>query len=128
MNDDAMKHGAFSWFELMTRDVEGATRFYGPLYGWETESSPMGDPDYTVLKVDGKAVGGMMGLPAGCEGMPPSWDLYVTVKDVDATAAAVPALGGDVLKPPTDIPGVGRFCVIRDPQGAVICAITYAGD
>lgn len=128
MNDDALKHGAFSWFELMTRDVDGAKRFYGPLFGWETESFPMGDMDYTVLKVDGQAVGGMMGMPGGCEGMPPSWDLYVTVKDVDATAAAVAVLGGELLRPPMDIPGVGRFCVIRDPQGAVICAITYAED
>jgi len=152
MNDDAMRHGAFSWFELMTTDVDGAKKFYGQLFGWETESFPMGDMDYTVLKVDGKGVGGMMSLPAGCEGMPPSWDLYVTVKDVDATAAgaslihekcvpnyvtvkdvdataaAVAALGGEVLRPPMDIPGVGRFCVIRDPQGAVICAITYAED
>lgn len=128
MDDDAMKHGAFSWFELMTTDVEGAKAFYGPLFGWEAESFPMGEMDYTVLKVDGKAVGGMMAMPGGCDGMPPSWDLYVTVRDVDATAAAVPALGGEVLRPPMDIPGVGRFCVIRDPQGAVICAITYAAD
>ncbi len=53
------------------------------------------------------------------------WGIYVTVSDVDATAKKVGELGGKILFPPTDIPNVGRFCVIQDPQGAVISAITY---
>jgi hypothetical protein len=53
------------------------------------------------------------------------WGAYVTVADVDATAKTAEKLGGKLLMPPTDIPKVGRFCVIQDPQGAVINAITY---
>jgi predicted enzyme related to lactoylglutathione lyase len=53
------------------------------------------------------------------------WGAYVTVDNVDTTAKAAVQLGGKLLMPPTDIPDVGRFCVIRDPQGAVISAITY---
>jgi uncharacterized protein len=78
---------------------------------------------YTVVKVDGKGIGGIMSLPQ--QGMPPQWGSYVTVDDVDATARTVPQLGGKVLMGPQDIPNVGRFCVIQDPQGAVISAITY---
>jgi predicted enzyme related to lactoylglutathione lyase len=57
-----------------------------------------------------------------------AWGVYVTVDDVDATAAKAEELGGKILVPPTDIPNVGRFCVLQDPQGSVISAITYAMD
>jgi len=58
--------------------------------------------------------------------MPPNWNTYVTVNDVDKVAKDAQELGGKILVGPQDIPTVGRFCVIQDPQGAVISAITYA--
>jgi predicted enzyme related to lactoylglutathione lyase len=125
MDEDIMKHGAFSWFELMTTDVVAAKKFYKELFGWETQDMPMGDMTYTILKVGGKGVAGMMTTPEEAKGMPPMWDVYITVDDVDATARKVEELGGKVLRPPADIPNVGRFCVIGDPTGAHICAITY---
>jgi predicted enzyme related to lactoylglutathione lyase len=127
MNDELMKNGAFGWFELMTTDVEGAKEFYGALFGWEYETVPMPGSDYTVVKVDGKGVAGIMDMPEECEGMAPCWDIYVTVDDVDAVVKEVEGQGGKVLRPAMDIPGVGRFCVLQDPRGAAICAMTYAG-
>lgn len=56
------------------------------------------------------------------------WDPYVTVDDVEASAKRVESLGGEVILPPTDIPNVGRFCVIRDPQGISLNLITYTDD
>ncbi len=125
MKEDDLKHGAFSWNELMTTDVESAKEFYVKLFGWETEESPMENMAYTGIKINGDAAGGIMSLPAEVKGMPPTWSIYVTVKDVDSTARQVEELGGKVLRPPSDIPNVGRFCVLSDPQGAVISAITY---
>jgi predicted enzyme related to lactoylglutathione lyase len=125
MNDERMKHGAFGWNELMTTDVAAARRFYGALFGWETEDYPVEGMNYVMVKVDGKEVGGMMALPPDCAGMPPAWGVYITVTDVDATARQAEELGGKVLRPPMDIPDVGRFCVLQDPQGATLCAMTY---
>jgi predicted enzyme related to lactoylglutathione lyase len=117
--------GAFSWCELMTTDPAAATAFYSKLFGWQTEAMNMGMP-YTVVKVGDSAIGGMMGMPPGAPaGMPPTWVPYVTVKDVDALVKQVVSLGGTVRMPPTDIPTVGRFAVIADPQGAAINVITY---
>ena len=65
-------------------------------------------------------------MPIPQQGMPPNWGTYVTVDDVDAVAKQAQQLGGKILVGPQDIPTVGRFCVIQDPQGAVIGAITYA--
>ena len=126
MNEDVLKHGAFSWSELMTSDPEGAKKFYTELFGWKTEDLPMEGMTYTAVKIGGDAVGGIMPMAPGTEGMHPAWGVYVTVDNVDDTAGRVAELGGKILHPPTDIPDVGRFCVLSDPQGAVIHAITYA--
>ena len=124
MNENLMKHGAFSWNELMTTDVETARSFYSALFGWETEDYPGEGMNYVLVKVSGEAVGGMMAAPPECAGMPPAWGVYVTVDDVDATARQVETLGGKLLRPPEDIPDIGRFCVLQDPQGATLGAIT----
>jgi predicted enzyme related to lactoylglutathione lyase len=117
--------GSFSWTELLTRDVAAARTFYGKLLGWQFQDMPMKDGTYTVISVGGQKIGGIMRTPPEAEGMPPTWGSYVTVDDVDAREADVKKLGGKTLVPPTDIPGVGRFCVIQDPQGATISLITY---
>lgn len=126
MDERFKQAGAFSWCELMTTDVAAAKAFYTQLLGWTIEDMPMQDMTYTVLKVGDEAVGGMMPMPPQAQGAPPHWGTYVTVADVDATAALAEALGGKLIVPPTDIPGVGRFSVLQDPQGAVLSVITYS--
>lgn len=126
MDEKNFRHGAFSWHELLTTDPQKAQDFYTALFNWDAEPAPMEGEDYTVLKADGRQVGGIMPVPPECTGTPPMWGLYVTVDDVDETAARVDELGGRVLRAPDDIPGVGRFAVIQDPQGAVLSVITYA--
>ena len=125
MHKDRMQQGAFGWNELMTTDVSAARKFYGALFGWEIEDYPGENVNYPLIKVGGEAVGGMMALPPVCKGMPPCWGVYITVDDVDATARHVEGLGGKLLRPLTDIPDVGRLCVVQDPQGAVLYAIQY---
>jgi len=125
MEEQYQQHGAFSWNELMTTDVPAAIGFYSELFGWTTEEYTGAGVPYTIVKVAGKEAAGMMKMPPEAQGMPPAWGIYVTVDDVDATAKKAEELGGKILFPPTDIPTVGRFCVIQDPQGAVISAITF---
>lgn len=126
MDEQFKQQGAFSWSELMTTDAAAAKAFYSGLFGWEMEDMNMPGMTYTVVKAGGKGVGGIMAMPEDAKNMPPMWGSYVTVKDVDATARKAEQLGASILVPPRDIPEVGRFCVIQDPQGAVISAITYA--
>ena len=127
MDEQFKKQGFFSWCELMTTNVEEAKVFYTRLFGWDLTEMHMGTDcaDYTLIKADDEKIGGIMAMPSEAKGMPPSWGAYVTVDDVDAVAESAVELGGKVLVPPKDIPGVGRFCVLQDPQGAVISAITY---
>ncbi len=126
MKEDLKKHGAFSWFELMVDDVAAAKDFYSKLFGWEFENSPMEDGEYWVIKVDKEMVAGIMKKPPQAAGAPNYWGTYITVDNVDSVAQNAEKNGGKIIVPPTDIPTIGRFCVIQDPQGAVISAITYA--
>jgi uncharacterized protein len=125
MENPGSKHGAFSWNELLTTDPEGAKEFYSQLFGWTSHAMPMDGFDYTIVKAGESDEGGIMPIPPHAKDMPPTWGAYVTVDDVDATSALVEKLGGKVCIPPTDIPTVGRFAVIQDPQGAMISVITY---
>jgi len=119
-------HGAFSWNELTTSDPKAARKFYGTLLGWQFKDMDRGHGTYTVINVGGQGIGGIAGTPPNAQGMPPTWGGYVTVDDVDAVVARVAGLGGRVLLAPTDIPTVGRFATIADPQGATLSLITYA--
>ncbi len=117
--------GAFSWSELMTPDPASAREFYGALFGWKFDAMAMPDGEYGVIKVGEASVGGIMGTPPGSADMPPMWGCYVTVADADATAKRCTELGGKVIGGPQDIPGVGRFAVILDKQGAALNIIAY---
>lgn len=117
--------GAISWAELTTPDPAAAQAFYGALFGWRFDAMAMPDGSYHVIKVGEDAIGGITATPPQAEGMPPMWGSYVTVADCDATAAKCMSLGGKVCVGPIDIPNVGRFAKLQDPQGATICAIAY---
>lgn len=110
----------FVWYELMTPDAPAAARFYSEIVGWQAEDSGMPGVDYTLFKVGDAQVAGLMPLPAELKaiGMPPSWRGYVAVDDVDAMEARLLQAGGKALRPADDIPGVGRFASVADPQGA----------
>lgn len=114
--------GRFVWYELMTTDTNGAKAFYTKVVGWGTQDMPMPDMTYTMFTSGEAPVAGLLVLPDEAKkmGAPPHWMGYVAVADVDASAARAKSLGGAVHVPPTDIPNVGRFAVIADPQMASI--------
>lgn len=114
-----MQQGDFVWYDLCTTDPTAAAQFYTLVVGWKTRESGVAGVDYTILSIGERDAAGIMTLPP--ERMPPrpSWFGYIAVKDVDAKAAEIEAAGGRIHKPPEDIPSVGRFAVVVDPQGAV---------
>jgi predicted enzyme related to lactoylglutathione lyase len=122
------QHGAFCWNELNTRGVAAAKPFYAELFGWKySGSTDSGDMPYTEISLtEGRPFGGMFDLPDEMANVPPFWMAYVAVDDVDASAKKVEALGGKIHREPTDIPGVGRFCIIADPAGAIMSMITLS--
>lgn len=110
----------FVWYEVMTTDVDAAARFYSAVVGWQAKDSGMAGFDYRLFYSGDGMVAGLMAQPQESAGSPPAWLGYIGVADVDATTAKAASLGATVYVEPRDIPGVGRFSVIADPQGAVV--------
>lgn len=112
--------GLFVWYEHLTKDVAAAVAFYSDVVGWKTQPFGAGG-DYTMWVGGQGPLGGVMELPAEAAkmGAQPHWMAHVQVDDVDATAELAKKLGGKVWKEPEDIPTVGRFAVLADPQGPV---------
>lgn len=119
--------GRFMWYELLTTDPKGAIEFYSDVVGWRTQ--PWETGDYTMWVGGQGPLGGVTVLPDEAKkmGAPPYWQANVQVANVDATTAKVKQLGGQIYHV-EDVPTVGRFAVIADPQGAVIAVFTPTGD
>jgi predicted enzyme related to lactoylglutathione lyase len=111
--------GAFSFVELMARDVAGAKEFYGRLFGWEFEDRevPGGGGAYSRCKVDGEYVAAI----APIDESRPRWDNYVTVASADDAAATAAELGAEVTTEPLDVGDAGRMATFTDPTGAPLC-------
>ena len=122
---------AFVWYELMTTDLDAADAFYRAVVGWSARDASPPGMRYLVMSAGDTMVAGLMVLPeeARAMGGRPGWVGYIGVDDTDAAAASLKQAGGNVLKPPADIPNIGRFAVVADPQGAMFMLFTpNAGD
>lgn len=107
------------WYELSTTDADGAQAFYAEVVGWSIAPFTGVDAvqNYRILTApEGLGVGGLTALSRSGP-MKAGWYGYFSVQDVDATASRVTTLGGTVHVTPRDIPGVGRFAMVADPQG-----------
>jgi len=110
--------GAMIWNELNTKEPEKAAQFYAKVLGVEIETLE-GPTPYTMLKVDGRPVAGILRTTPEMGEFPSSWDVYFASSDADATASKAVTAGGKALREPFDIPGMARMAVLQDPQGAV---------
>jgi uncharacterized protein len=111
--------GAMTWNELSTDNVDRAGKFYANVIGWTTHAVDMGKAGvYTLFNRDGEKGNAAGMMPLMQPGVPPNWLVYFAVTDCDQSAKQVEELGGKVLAPPMDIPNIGRFAVVQDPQGA----------
>lgn len=122
---DHYEPGTFSWVELATTDPESAKSFYGGLFGWVAEDTPIpeeaGGGVYTLLMLGGERVAALNEQPPGQReaGVPPNWFSYVTVADADEASARATEVGGSVHAGPFDVMDTGRMAVISDPTGAM---------
>ncbi len=116
-------HGSPSWIDLGTSDVAAAKAFYSSVFGWKADDqpSPQGPP-YTMFTKNGKNVAGAMALTPQETGMgvPPHWNTYIAVDDVEDTVARVAGAGGTVIVGAMDIPDAGRMAWIADSTGAML--------
>lgn len=116
--------GCFLWYELMTTDVDAAKGFYTDVVGWGTMSSEASAQPYSMFTAAEQPVAGFMELPQHVKamGIPPHWMVYIGTPDIETAMVQVERLGGKNLNGPIDVPNIGRFAVMSDPQGAAFSA------
>ncbi len=114
----------------MTSDPKGAGDFYTGLIDWGTRSWDDGDQNHTLWTNRDTPFGGVVELSeeARAAGAPAHWLAYVAVEDIRGTIARAGELGASVLHGPNDIPGVGSWAVLTDPQGALFSIYQSAGE
>jgi predicted enzyme related to lactoylglutathione lyase len=112
--------GNFFWYDLMTADTKAAAKFYGDVVGWGTQDGGSPEMHYTLFTIGGRGVAGLMPIPedAKAAGVGPAWMGYILVDDVDDMTKRIVAEGGKLHKGPITVPGIIRFAVVADPQGA----------
>jgi len=111
--------GCPCWTELMTHDRSVALEFYGDLFGWNSQVVPGGlGQDYTRFLVSKTPVAGMVLIQEEWGEVPPNWSLYFAVEDLDTALHAARKLGATLATDIIQVPGVARFCLVRDPLGA----------
>jgi hypothetical protein len=114
--------GALCWTELITGDRERAAAFYAAVIGWSSRTNQMGPMVYTEFMTGERTIAGMMEMA----GVVPQWNVYFAVEDADATVSIATDLGASVLQPAMDLPDVGRFATLADPQGAAFSVVQLA--
>ena len=129
MNDPAQPEiGAIGWVDLTVDNAEELREFYAAVTGWQPSPVSMGCYDDFNMTAPGSGTpcaGICHSLGANAE-LPPSWLIYITVDDVDASAKKCQDLGGEIVAAPRDMGQMGRYCVIQDPAGAVAALFAYS--
>jgi uncharacterized protein len=119
--------GTLCWNELMTDDADAAVQFYTGLFGLTRGTMPTPGSDYHLLKAGERSMAGIMKFPPALHGVPPSWTIYFGASDCETTAAMAERLGGRTLVRPANVPTIGRFAILADPQGAAFGVLAKGG-
>jgi uncharacterized protein len=111
------ENGTVCWADLNTPDPSTARRFYHELLGWNFVEDEKDTSGYLHIKNHEQFIGGVPAASQRDPHTPPHWMIYFQVADCDASTAKAKQQGGEILLPPTDLENVGRFSILKDPQG-----------
>ena len=122
--DSGPSFGKVVWHDLTVPDAKGVAAFYEHVVGWTPSDHDMGDyVDYVMQDAKGSGVAGVCHARGTNANVPPQWLLYVQVPCVETAAAQARAHGGAVIDGPREMGG-HKFCVVRDPAGAVLALLS----
>jgi uncharacterized protein len=110
--------GCFSWNELVSRDIDKATKFFGELFGWTFEENKESPTKYFMIKHNGEMAGGMMQMTDDWGDVPAHWGVYFTVQNIQQTCEKIKENGGKICTEPFEI-SMGSLAVCSDAQGAM---------
>jgi uncharacterized protein len=114
------KIGTIGWVDLTVADADRIRTFYEEVVGWTASEVPMGEySDFNMLEPEtATPVAGICFAQGKNAGLPPQWLIYIVVADLETSMKRCRERGGEVIAGPSEAGG-GRYCVVRDPAGAV---------
>jgi uncharacterized protein len=119
--------GSIGWHDLTVGDAPRLRDFYSSVIGWSAQALDMGGyDDYVMGTPSGEGVAGICHARGTNANLPPQWLIYFIVADLDDAINACIRNGGEVIVPERGSPD-GRYCVIRDPAGAVAALYEKTG-
>ncbi len=120
MSSDKPEVGSMVWIDLTVGDAATVRDFYSAVVGWSSDEVAMeGYSDYSMNTPEsGTTITGVCHARGVNADLPPAWMPYFVVADLDASVARCAENGGEVVVAPREL-GAGRFCVVKDPAGAV---------
>ncbi|EMY35521.1 glyoxalase/bleomycin resistance protein/dioxygenase [Arthrobacter crystallopoietes BAB-32] len=108
------------WIDLTSSDPDKARAFYASLFGWAAETAGEEYGNYITFSKDGHPVAGMMRNDQ--TGQPDAWSVYLSSRDVAATAKAAAEAGGRILVEPMQVGDQGSMAIFLDSTGAAVGA------
>lgn len=114
--------GTVCWTELLTPNVEAAAQFYANVFGWVIDVETTDGVDLGVASIEGEAIAGLVTPPPEAA-IGSVWTVSFAVADANRVATIVPMLGGQVVVPPTAIPGMGHYALIAGPAGEAFSVV-----
>ena len=125
---DKPEPGSIGWIDLTVENAEAVRDFYAAVAGWHPSEVDMGGyNDFNMTSpTTGEPKAGVCHARGPNTDLPPAWLIYITVSDIDQSIERCLSLGGDLVRPLTQMGEYGRYCVIRDPAGAVAALFEYS--
>ena len=121
MTDNKNEIGIIQWADLTVKDAEKIRDFYGEVVGWKSDPVSMdGYDDFCMIgNSSDDPVAGICHARGVNADLPAHWIVYITVDDLDKSIASCLSLGGKTISGPKSMGKSGRYCIIKDPAGAV---------
>ena len=116
-NTPTIVQGMWCHVEIPSTDPGKSKSFYSEVFGWKFHDVPMGDKTYSLYETGEGGIGGGVWDPP--EGIPRQMINYIAVDEIEPVAESAEANGGKVVMPMQEIPGIGWFALITDPDGNV---------
>lgn len=125
---DKPEPGSIGWIDLTVENAEAVRDFYAAVAGWHPSEVDMGGyNDFNMTSpTTGEPKAGVCHARGPNADLPPAWLIYITVSDIDQSIERCLSLGGELVRPLTQMGEYGRYCVIRDPAGAVAALFEYS--
>ncbi|HOI29070.1 MAG TPA: VOC family protein [Melioribacteraceae bacterium] len=121
MSDVKNDTGTIGWLDLTVENAVEIKNFYSAVTGWKYEQVSMGDyNDFSMVSPgSGTSVAGICHKRGGNAEIPSQWLIYIIVEDLEKSIDSCNSLGGSVILGPKTSGDYGKYCIIRDPAGAV---------